>query len=454
MSEKSSGSNGALAAHRALMLDVIRAAGEISRSALARETGTNAATVTVAIRGLIHDGLVVESGRAASTGGKRAVLLALAAESRFAVGIHLDHNSTTYVVANLAGDIVALWPSRGGAAAPTPQLVVERMTSEVTAFLQRVGLSRERLTGIGLVAPGPATPAAAIALSSPEMRPWIDFPLADALATATGLPVVLGNDATAAAVGEYWTGRMDPEAVFAAVYMGIGIGAGIIASGRPMIGSSGNAGEIGHTCVEREGKSCWCGASGCLETVAGAAAIVAAARGVGLDVTGEFVEDQFAAVSRAALRGDPQAVGVFEVAAQYIAVAVQTLANILDLDRVILTGPSVAVAGPLFAPTIRRRLDHTFFARDAHRVEVAISANAAAAAAMGAAAMVLQSELAPRLPVPGRPPLISLPGSGYHDRDRADSITVSSTPLYDSHARRPAPAARHHRLDLPFDGRG
>lgn len=429
MSEKSSGPNGALAAHRALMLDVIRAAGEISRSALARETGTNAATVTVAIRGLIHDGLVVESGRAASTGGKRAVLLALAAESRFAVGIHLDHNSTTYVVANLAGDIVALWPSRGGAAAPTPQLVVERMTSEVTAFLQRVGLSRERLTGIGLVAPGPATPAAAIALTSPEMRPWIDFPLADALATATGLPVVLGNDATAAAVGEYWTGRMDPATVFAAVYMGVGIGAGIIASGIPLIGSSGNAGEIGHICVERDGKPCWCGASGCLETVAGAAAIVAAARDAGLDIAGEFVDDQFAAASRAALRGDPDAVGVFDEAAEYIAVAVHALANILDLDRVILTGQAFAVAGPLFAPAIRRRLDRTFFARDAHRVEVTISTNAAAAAAMGAAATVLQAELAPRLSVPRRPPLISLPGSGYLDDDRADGIPLTLDPV-------------------------
>jgi predicted NBD/HSP70 family sugar kinase len=403
------------------MLDAIRAAGQISRSALARETGINAATVTVAIRGLIHDGLVVESGRAASTGGKRPVLLALAAESRFAVGIHLDHNSTTYVVANLSGDIVARWPRRGGAAAPTPQLVVERMTSEVRAFLQRVDLSRARLMGIGLVSPGPATPSTAIALSSPEMRPWIDFPLADALATATGLPVVLGNDATAAAVGEYWTGRMDPAAVFAAVYMGVGIGAGIVASGRPLIGSSGNAGEIGHICVERDGKLCWCGAKGCLETVAGAAAIVAAAKAAGLDVAGEFVEDQFAAASRAALRGDPDAARVFDEAAEYIAVAVHALANILDLDRVILTGPSFAFAGPLFAPAIRRRLDLNFFARDAHRVEVAISANAAAAAAMGAAAMVLQSELAPRLSVPRRPALVSLPASGYLDLDQAGS---------------------------------
>lgn len=409
MSEKSSGPNGALAAHRALMLDAIRAAGQISRSALARETGINAATVTVAIRGLLHDGLVVESGRAVSTGGKRPVLLALAAESRFAVGIHLDHNFTTYVVANLSGDIVARWPRRGGAAARTPQLVIERMTSEVKAFLQRVGLSRDRLTGIGLVSPGPATPATAIALASPDMRPWIDFPLADALATATGLPVVLGNDATAAAVGEYWTGRMDPGTMFAAVYMGLGIGAGIIASGRPLVGSSGNAGEIGHICVELDGKRCWCGARGCLETVAGAAAIVTASREAGLDIAGEFVDDQFAAASRAALRGEATAVRVFSQAAEYIAVAVHAMTNILDLDRVILTGPAFAVAGPLFAPAIRRRLDETFFARDAHRVEVDISANAAAAAAMGAAAMVLQSELAPRLSVPRRLPAISLP---------------------------------------------
>ncbi|MEO6996492.1 MAG: ROK family transcriptional regulator [Terracoccus sp.] len=401
-----SGPRGALAAHRGLLIDAIRGAGQVSRASLARKTGLNAATVTLAVRDLLADGLIVETGLAPSTGGKPAVLLALANESRFAVGVHLDHTSITYVVANLSGGVIDRQFSRGGADAGDPQRVVEQIASEITTFIRRAGIDRERLVGIGLVSPGPATSARGIALSSPEMRPWVDFPLVTALANAAGLPVVLGNDASASAIGEYWSGHAKATDVFATVYMGTGIGSGIVVAGQPLIGSSGNAGEVGHTCVVMNGDRCWCGGDGCLETVAGAAAIVAQARAAGLNPAGEFLDEQFADVARAALRDSPVAVRIFEDAAHYVAVAVQSLANILDLDRVILTGPSFGIAGALYVPTIRRRLELAFFARNAHAIEVTMSANATVAAATGAAAMVLQRELAPVPAMSGRAAIV------------------------------------------------
>ena len=82
--------------------------------------------------------------------------------------------------------------------------------------------------------------------------------------------------------------------------------------------------------------------------------------------------------------------------ARYLAVAAQTLANVLDLELVILTGPAFALAGSLYLPEIERRLGQSFFARGSHPVRVTISSNAPEAAAVGAAALVLQSELAPR----------------------------------------------------------
>lgn len=414
----------ALAAHRALLLDGIRAAGQISRAALARRTGLNAATVTVVVRGLINDGLIVESGRAASTGGKPAVLLSLAIESRFAVGVHLDHTATTYVLADLSGHVVARWSRRGGTDTQDPQQVVQRMAADVTALVTQVGLTLERLTGVGLVSPGPATTATGIALSTPEMQPWIDFPLVDALAAATGLPVVLGNDATAAAIGEFWAGALDPTSVFAAVYMGTGIGAGILASGHPIVGASGNAGEIGHICVVRNGLPCWCGSNGCLETVASAGAIVQAAQRAGCDLSGALIDEQFAAAARAAMNGHPAAARIFDRAADDVAVAVHTLTNILDLDQVILTGPAFAVSGPLFLPAIQQRLEQTFFARGAHPVTVSISANATDAAATGAAAMVLQSELAPQSSASGLSLIISDPDRGIS----AGGISTGAVP--------------------------
>ncbi len=384
------------ATSRAALLDVIRAAGQISRVDLARETGLTGATVSTVVRRLIDDGLVVEVGRAESTGGKPAVLLSLEPEARYAVGVHLDDGGITYVIADLGGAVVSRW-RRPGAGADAPAAVVERVASEVRTLVSQAGIDRDRILGLGVVSPGPVTQASGSrVLTPPVMEAWTGFPLADALQVAVGLPVVLENDATAAAVGEYWGGQIDASGCFAALYMGTGIGSGVIANGGVFRGASGNTGEIGHICLDVDGPLCWCGNVGCLEVLAGPAAIAAAARAAGLHLPEVGVAEDFAAVARAAVREDGPERDLLLRSAQYFAVAAQTLANILDVDQIVLTGPSFALAGSLYVPIIREHLDRTFFGRAIHPVDVVISPHASEAAAIGAAALVLQSELAPR----------------------------------------------------------
>ncbi|GHS90262.1 hypothetical protein AGMMS50218_17910 [Actinomycetota bacterium] len=231
------------------------------------------------------------------------------------------------------------------------------------------------------------------------MRRWADFPLAAVLEQAAGVPVLLDNDATAAALGEYWSGQVEAGAVVGVLYLGTGLGAGILVDGTVYRGSSSNAGEIGHVCVDVDGPECWCGARGCIEAVAGPAAVVAAARAAGLDLgpEGRPVAEDFATLARAALRGDASAQELLHRSARYVAVAAQTLANILDLDLLVLTGPAFALAGTLYLPAVQERLDRSFFARGNHAVRAVISPNSSEAAAVGAAAIVLQSELVPRM---------------------------------------------------------
>lgn len=299
---------------RAAVLDVIRAAGTISRVSLVNATGLTGATISTVVRGLIDDDLVRESGRAESTGGKRRVLLQLNPSARYAVGIHLDHADITYVVTDLAGAVVARI-SRPGAGNAAPEAVVKRMTEEATALVASAAVDRERLLGFGLVFPGPLSANDGMAITPPAMRQWADFPLGAEMRRATGLPVVLDNDATAAALGEHWSGGVDLPATFAALYMGSGIGAGLIVNGISYRGASGNTGEVGHICLDLDGPECWCGARGCLEILAGPAAVVAAARAdrrlaraAGLSrrdhSADQSVIPDFAAVSRAARRGD------------------------------------------------------------------------------------------------------------------------------------------------------
>jgi predicted NBD/HSP70 family sugar kinase len=89
-------------------------------------------------------------------------------------------------------------------------------------------------------------------------------------------------------------------------------------------------------------------------------------------------------------------VALLQDSARYLAAGAQTLANLLDLELLVLTGPGFAMAGSQYLPVMQEHLDATFFARRAHGVRVLISSNAPYAAAIGATALVLQSELSPR----------------------------------------------------------
>jgi predicted NBD/HSP70 family sugar kinase len=299
------------------------------------------------------------------------------------------------------------------------------MATEVDALIDGAGIDRSRILGLGLVAPGPMNQTSGMRLVPPAMRHWEDFPLDRELQTATRLPVVLDNDATAAALGEHWSGDVGGTATFAAIYMGTGIGAGLMVGGLTFRGVSGNAGEIGHICLDVNGPECWCGARGCTEALAGPGAVVAAARADAdlaraAGLTGGEPERprrlaDFAAVTRAALGGDARARALLESSARHLAVAARTLANVMDLEQLVLTGPSLAIAGSIYLPVVQEELDRSFFSRATHSVSVRLSRSAATAPAIGAAALVLQSELVPlreglRLPdnladaEPGRQP--------------------------------------------------
>ncbi|GAB2807064.1 ROK family protein [Lentzea nigeriaca] len=375
------------ASTRAAVLDLIRAAGMISRVGLVNATGLTGGTISTVVRGLIDEGLVAETGHAESTGGKRRVMLQLNHFARYAVGVHLDDARITYVLTNLGGAVVARI-SRAGSGPDEPAAVVGRMAGEVDALIDSVGVERDRILGLGLVAARP--PALA------------EF--GAALERATGLPVVLDNDATAAAIGEHWSGGVGATSTFAALYMGTGLGAGVVLGGTTHRGPSGHAGEIGHTCLDLDGPQCPCGARGCLEVLAGPGAVVARARAdralsraAGL-VGGRTraaapVAADFAAISRAARRGNARALALLERSARYVAVAARSLANVLDLEVLVLTGPSFAVAGSVYLPVLRAELEGAVIA---HPVSVRLSPSAASASAIGAAAIVLQSELVPR----------------------------------------------------------
>lgn len=388
---------GRRAGARESILDAIRLAEPLSRVELAAATGLTEAAVSMTVRRLLDEGLIVETGRT-PTAGKPRTLLRLDPAARLAVGIHLAEDVITYVLTGQTGGIISRMT--GPAPAGDGDAVLDALAADVARLVDGSGVERVRCLGIGLVWPGPRGDRTARHDVPPHLRGRHDDDLDQRLAEATGMPVLVENDATAAAVGEYWVARLGPARPFAALYMGSGIGAGIVIDGAALRGTRANAGEFGHLCLQVDGPACWCGGHGCLEALAGPAVVVAAARAdpiaaaeAGLEAGGprRSAAVDFAAVARAARAGAPACLALLEHSARYVAAAAESVVNLLDIDLLVLTGPGFAAASFVYGPAITARIAAAD-ARTWHRsVSVTVSLAAATASATGAAALVLQS---------------------------------------------------------------
>ncbi|MEV6302300.1 ROK family transcriptional regulator [Actinoplanes sp. NPDC051861] len=377
---------------RESILDAIRASEPLSRVELAAMTGLTEAAVSMTVRRLLEEGLVVETGRT-PTGGKPRTLLRLDPAARIAVGVYLDRDVTTYVLTGQTGGVISRLarPALGGD-------LLDNLTADIDTLLAGSGVDPARCLGIGVVWPGPRS---GVEDAPPHLRGWDGDDLGRELASATGRPVLVENDATAAAVGEYWVARVGPEQAFAALYMGSGIGAGIVVEGRAMRGRHGSAGEFGHVCVQVDGPLCWCGSRGCLEILAGPRTVVLTARAdpaacaeAGLDPAApRSVVTDFGAIARAARAGAPRCLALLEDSARYVAAAAESVVNLLDIDLVVLTGPGFAAASFVYGPAIMRRVSPADSQTWKRTVTVTVSLAAATASATGAAALVLQSHL-------------------------------------------------------------
>jgi predicted NBD/HSP70 family sugar kinase len=380
---------------KGLVLDLIRTLGPISRTDLAAETGLTAATMSNVVRQLLDEGLIHESGLGRPNGGRPVVLLEVDTSARYAVGVQLGGESITYVVVNLRGAVVGRLRAPG-VGVTEPAEMIAALVAQIRHMLLGLGIDEQLVVGIGVVAPGPIDMARGVVIGPAIMGAWKDVPLRDLIAEATGLPVIFDNDATAAALGDFWGGATEGARAHATVYMGLGLGAGVLIDGTVFRGASSNSAELGHIAVATDASGRRLNA----EDVADPTAIVRAAHehpdeAARLGLSGDAFT-QFTAIAKASARGDEFATGLLEESAHHLATAVTSLANLFDLDSITLAGPAFATAGAIYLRVIDAQVNADFFARSQHAIRVRLSPQMQDAAAVGAATLVLQSELAPR----------------------------------------------------------
>lgn len=201
-----------------------------------------------------------------------------------------------------------------------------------------------------------------------------------------GTRVVVENDATAAALGESRFGHGRTYASFLMVTLGTGVGGGLVLERRLVRGANGFAAEIGHVTVDPSptAPGCVCGNHGCLESYAGARALVERMRREGVEAEGA------SDVAAAARRGDPKARAAFETMADMMAIALNSIQNVLDLDAIVFSG-GVSAAFDLVEPRLRERLRARCYAKPLGEVPLLVSELGEHAGVIGAAQLPLIS---------------------------------------------------------------
>lgn len=386
--------------NQTVILDAIRRARDgVSRVEIAEQTGLSAQTVSNVSRRLLDAGIIVESGQQIKGVGKPRTILQLEPSGCYAIGVHIDPAVITYVMLDLDGGVVA----RASTRTPSdvlPDRVVAGMSASIESLIEVSGVQRERVLGVGIAAPGPVDLDRGVVLDPPLLEGWHVVALRDALAEATGLLVLLEKDVTAAAVAELWMSASHERDDFMFFYYGTGVGVGLALGHEVVRGATKNSGDAGHIIVDPNGPVCSsCGRRGCLGDSIMPLRLVdsAVARGVLSDAGGTpGVDEGLEQIARLASVGDAGATLIIEETAERIAVAVVTIVNLLDLDRVVFGGPYWTYVSGLLLPRLPELVNSSKALVTTHTVEIAESAAGDDVAAIGAACLVLDNVLSPR----------------------------------------------------------
>ncbi|MCX5418826.1 ROK family protein [Streptomyces sp. NBC_00078] len=244
-----------------------------------------------------------------------------------------------------------------------------------------------RATALGIGSAGPVD-ASAGTVSPVNVPGWRDYPLVRRVQEAAdGLPVELIGDGVAITAAEHWQGAARGHDNALCMVVSTGVGGGLVLNGQLHPGPTGNAGHIGHICVELDGDPCPCGSRGCVERIASGPNIARRALDNGWR-PGPDGDISAAAVAAAARAGDPVAVASFERAAQALAAGIAATATLVEIDIAVIGGGVGKAGDVLFAP-LRKALGDYATLSFVQRLEITPAQMGTDAGLVGAAAAAL-----------------------------------------------------------------
>lgn len=316
-------------AQRSVLLEVL-IHGSRSRADLTRRTGLSRSSLSRLTRDLAELGLVVEGKPSLPSGrGRPSEVLHLVPDSAFFVGIKLTGDALYAVVTDLHANVVEteerpLSSRQVGA-------VVELIADVVAGVRGRY----PRIASVGVCLAGDVLAAGrgSVVVGS-HFLGWDEVALEELVAAATGLRVAISNDVQALTVAHHWFGAGVGCSSLAVVGFGAGIGAGLVVGNQLVVGAHGHPGKVGHLPVRDDGPSCERGHRGCVAAYVTIAAVIA----------NSGAPDFASALALAGAEPTSAAARAVADAAFALGVVIASLVNLVDPEKVVVTGEGLGVA--------------------------------------------------------------------------------------------------------------
>ena len=285
----------------------------------------------------------------------------MAANDDYVVGVDMGGTKLLAAVINAKGEIVqqakrATKPKKG------PEEVIERITRCIREAIDGAELKPSQIRAIGIGSPGPLDPETGVIIFAPNLG-WSNVPLKAKLEANLSIPTFVDNDVNVGTLGEYAFGAGQGVKNLVGIFVGTGIGGGIILDGKLFHGVNKTAGEVGHMIVEVKGPRCSCGNFGCLEAVASRTAITRdlqkaiLKKGKKSKLTelngGNLDLIRSKAIARAVKHGDKPTIKVVQRAAKYLGISVASIVHFLNPEMVVLGGGVVEAMGDSLLDPIR-----------------------------------------------------------------------------------------------------
>ena len=349
--------------NRSLLLDALRQHGPLARIELGRHTGLSPASITSIASQLIADGILQEVSDTPAPvvpmrRGRPLTQLDINPKSAHVVAVKISIDGIEMALADSRGSILGRHTSRIATYDAKPELFGHAVAAEITAFLSRQRMPPRKVSRIGVAVQGVADSRSGVVVWSPAFRTR-NIPVSAVLQDELGIPCALANDANMIAEGLISTDRQRYSGTAAVVFIGYGVGMGLIINGQVYHGPTGAAAEFGHMNHLPGGPLCRCGRRGCVEAYAADYSILRWASGNAATQPPSFTaipEEEMIALETAARKGEPHAAGAYAKAGEAMGYGLARLIALLSPTRIVLAGPGTQ-AFELIEPHLRRAIE-------------------------------------------------------------------------------------------------